>query len=523
MSDDKKAQPNILIIMCDQLRSDYLGYAGNPLAQTPNIDALAARGTVFENAYVANPICQPNRASILTGQMPSSHGVRTNGITLDPRNMTYGDELRAAGYKTFYTGKSHFQNFGGPRGIRPGQYDGNSGNDATVSPGDGWNEFELKVRHDAGWVDMPKPYYGFDVTELAMAHADTAMGHFRHWMIERGGHPDKLCGPHNALPHEGTHPQVWRTRVPEELYSTTYVTEKATSYLDESAKTGTPFCVVASYPDPHHPWSPPGKWFDMVSPDAVELPKTYGDTHEHSMPHYKNMKANPGGPMMFGPLPWHATPEQVREIIALTHGYMGFVDWGVGQLMAALKRNNQLDNTIIIFTSDHGDMMGDHGMVLKVAMHYRGCIGVPLIVSAPGKAAGRSTALVSSIDIAPTLLELAGAAPFVGVQGKSLAPIMDDHRATVRDALLIEEDQNHDFALQGRPLKMRTLVTAEARMTRYYHSDHGELFDLNSDPDEMNNLFSQESGRFLRTRLMEQLADTLIDYEPERQRLTASA
>ena len=188
------------------------------------------------------------------------------------------------------------------------------------------------------------------------------------------------------------------------------------------------------------------------------------------------------------------------------------IDEGVGELLATLKRLGLDENTVIVFTSDHGDMFGDHGLMLKHAIHYQGVIRIPLLIKVPGISSGKSQSLVSLLDMAQTILELTSYPAYKGMQGHSLCPILKEPTASVRDRVLIEEGMPIDVTGQGSAYCLRTLVTEEARLTIYDGFDHGELFDLKNDPDEMNNLFAKAEGRPLRAEMMEKLVYTMMAY-----------
>jgi arylsulfatase A-like enzyme len=167
---------------------------------------------------------------------------------------------------------------------------------------------------------------------------------------------------------------------------------------------------------------------------------------------------------------------------------------------------------VVVFTADHGDMFGDHGMMLKGGMHYEGCTRVPLLVATPGRPPGASASLVGSLDVAQTLLELAGVSAYHGMQGESLVPLLVDPQARVRESLVIEEDELFDLAGTGSHLRMRTLVTEDARLTLYHGSEQGELFDLRNDPQELANRFAESGWSGRRAELLEQLARRMMEY-----------
>ena len=498
-------QPNVLLIITDQHRVDHLGFSGNAEVRTPNLDALAGESVVFERTYVANPICMPNRASLFTGVMPSSHGTRYNGIPLDWSANTFARVLREAGYRTGYFGKCHLQTMGSSP-TRMAQWQ------QGLPPEDGRRDphapeaydWENRDRHRAGWVDVPPDFYGFDHVRFIIDHADFCSGHYYQWLLAQGIQPETIQGPRVARRYPGEHAQLWRTAVPAELYPSTYVANETIDFL--SAESNAPFFAVCSFSDPHHPYTPPGDYFEAFDPDSLSLPASFWDQHEESMPQFRYMIEQrgqiPGGVLGFSP-----SESQFRDMLAKVYGVLALVDDCVGRVLAAVDRD-----TIVVFTSDHGDAFGDHGLMLKHGIHYDANIHVALTIRAPGRAPARTRSLASTLDIAPTLLELTGCRPYVGMHGESLVPVLDGAASSVRDCVVVEEDQL--FANPGTevPVRMRTLVTDEGRLTQYYGLDQGDLFDHRDDPLEMHNLWAQSSARDLRLHMGERLMDGILRY-----------
>ncbi len=505
------AKPNVLFFITDQHRPDHTGFGGNAIVLTPNLDAIAARAVRFDRAIVANPICMPNRSSIVTGRMPSIHGTRYNGIPLDWGANTFVRVLRENGYRTGLVGKSHFQNIGHNEHVATSAFEGEPQVEARSLPyPPGWDAWELFVRHRRETVEVPEDFYGFDHVQLTTDHSDYCSGHYFQWLLSEGVDPEKLQGAVNALPYEAKSKQVWKTAVPEDMYPTTWVCDRAIDFLDTQATTDDPFFLWCSFPDPHHPFTPPGRYFDLYDPSSIPLPETFGDSHEGSMPHYRRLLENRGRQRGFMS-PWAPTEEQFREAAAKEYGMITMIDDAVGRIVARLDSLGIADDTVVIFTSDHGDMFGDHSVMLKAAMHYEGCIRVPLLISRPGAAGSVSSSLVSSLDLGQTILELAGLPEYHGMQGTSLVPLLEDPSAQVRDRVLVEEDEMFDMLGTGRHLRMRTLVTTDARLTLYDGVEHGELFDLDRDPGEIDNLFASPKAAEMRAHLTERLARQLME------------
>lgn len=506
-------RPNFLFIVTDQHRADHTGFGGNEVLRTPNLDRIAARGTVFTRAIVANPICMPNRSSIATGRLPSVHGTRTNGIPLDWGARTFMRALRERGWHNAQIGKCHLQNMGVFKAGRDALLkDAKPGEAVQAAWPPGWDEWENQERHKRERVVIPPDFYGFDEVDLTVEHSDLAGGHYYQWLLEQGVNPKELQGRDKALPFEAKTRQVWRTRLPVELYPTSYITRRTVEFLERRAREPQkPWLAFCSYPDPHHPFTPPGRYFDLYDPEKIPLPATFEDPHAASVPHLRRMRATRGvAPRALAP--FAPSAEQFREMAAAEYGMIALIDEGVGAVLEALERSGQAQRTFVIFTSDHGDAFGDHGLMLKGGMHYQGLIRVPLAIAGPGIEPAVTHSLASSLDLAQTVLELAGVPAHHGMQGASLVPLLANPHATVRDHVLVEEDQMADLLGVGRPLRMRTLVTEDSRLTLYDGSDEGELFDLARDPHELDNLWARLDARSRRMELVERLAHVMMGY-----------
>ena len=221
------------------------------------------------------------------------------------------------------------------------------------------------------------------------------------------------------------------------------------------------------------------------------LPPTFEDPGEGWPPHLKFLRDLQPDDHDFV-RPWGPTPEQARAALAATYGMIEFVDDGVGRILATLDRLDLTDDTIVIFTSDHGDMMGDHGLILKGVMHFQGCLRVPLTIHVPGNEPGRTDSLASSLDLAQTILDLCEVDAYQGVQGHSLRPVLEDPTTSVRETVLIEDDFPPVEGGQLMPLKARTVISDLGRYTRYSNRFE-QLFDLAVDPDELVDLTEHDA------------------------------
>ena len=502
-------QPNVLFVICDQLRADHLGFAGNPVVRTPHIDSIAAGGTVFDRAYVSNPVCMPNRSTIMTGRMPSAHGVVFNDRSLDPSANTFVGQLRRSGWRTALIGKSHLQHGMSREAVVASGFD-----PGVFSPHDpGWDTVEHQERYEAGEHVDPDDFYGFDHIELTIGHGAWSGGHHYQWARGKGvSHEQLRSGLDPTASIVGRSSVWWQVHpapFPDEAYSTTFVTERTIAFIEEATEAAEPWMAWCSYPDPHHPLSPPEPWFSRHDPDDIELPATFDDPGIGWPDHLtaiRNDSLDPRAPFVrsFGP-----TPEQARAATAATYGMIEAIDHGVGQILQAIERLGATDDTIVVFTTDHGDMMGDHGLILKGAMHFEACIRTPIVINLPEGGGSRTGSLASSIDLPVTILDLCGVSRYQGMQGRSLLPILADPHATVRNYVLIEDDFPNARPGAPLPAATRTLITDSRRLTKDTNGWTG-LYDLVNDPDELTNLSDGDRDPASRSRMLDTMVDAMI-------------
>lgn len=521
-----RKQPNFLVIITDQHRADHLSCMGNTVLKTPNIDAIAAAGRAFEKFYVSIPICMPNRSTLFTGRMPSVHGAHCNGAPLAMSSNTMTEMLRQAGYHTELVGKSHLQNMTGRPAMMPRETFADRVQpkpDHTEARIGMWSDGDYEQENSQLWADDPDhdvtlPYYGFGKVDLSTLHGDKVGGAWRRWAQHQSADFDTLVGPENATPDARYDtPQGYRTKVPADLYPTNYITDRTLESLGDCAQDREkPFFLVTSFPDPHHPFTPPGKYWDMYDPDDIETPPTLGYDDSVSSPpiDFLNRQYAEGIADRNGTLPYSVSAREAREAIALTYGMIAMIDDGVGRITARLKELDLAEDTVVIFMSDHGDFMGDHGLMLKGSLHYQGLVRVPFIWSEPGMTApgSKSKALHSTVDIARTILTRAGVAPFWGMQGTDISPSLADPAAVGAPAVLIEED-GHEPALGfDGPARVRTVITDRYRLSIYDGLDWGELYDLQNDPHEMTNIFDDPDCSALRQQMFELLARQMMSH-----------
>jgi arylsulfatase A-like enzyme len=517
----KPSRPNFLLFITDQHRADFLGCYGHPVLRTPHIDSIAARGTAFDRFYVASPVCQPNRASLMTGRMPSVHDVRSNGISLSMNAVTFVDLLRDAGYKTALVGKSHLQNFTGWDPLvkrpppRPGFHEPSKR--LTQSLRDHLDDSIYEQETPQYWANpdakVRTPFYGFDHVTLVRAHGDEPGGDYDRWLEERDPKAKNLLGPTNSLPHDYKVPQAYRTAISEELYATAFLGERACAYLGET-NDDAPFFLMVSFPDPHHPFNPPGKYWDMYKPEQFPAPEAFARNNWTPPPLIANIikdresgKANLTGMNTIG-----VSAREAQEARALTAGMIACIDDAIGRVLGALDKTGRRDDTVVIFTSDHGDHLGDHRLLLKGAEQYQQIVRVPFIWSDPGCSAQpkRTDALASTMDIGATVLERAKIEAASGMQARSLLPALDGQ--AVRDAVFIQYDHQHPSPGTDVPPRVHTVIDQRYRLSVFYGTGWGELYDLKDDPGEFENLWDDLASVAIRARMTEKLLLAEIEH-----------
>ncbi|MFX0082440.1 MAG: sulfatase [Candidatus Hodarchaeota archaeon] len=486
---------NVLFIITDQQRADHLSCMGNPLLKTPNIDSIANEGVKFTNYYCSTPICMPNRASFFTGVYPSVHGTRSNGINLNPNLPLLSGVLRESGYYTCNVGKLHFNFYANP-------------NDRKISS---YEEIPKGMSGKLPPSAIPTPYYGFDEIYLTNGHADVISGHYYEWLKDKDNNKAEYLRKNIT----NIFKLYYDTIIPENLYPTTYIANKSIKFLErfsEGKYEKNNFFLHCSFPDPHHPVSPPGKYKEMYNPEDIKLPLNFTDGEK--LLNHPFLGEQLKDKRFVHLLPQKVNEETAKIFTALTYGSISMIDDCVGRILTTLEETGLSENTMVIFTSDHGDYCGDHGLILKGPAHFRSVINMPLIWKIPGLTNTTATdSLVCTVDLPKTILNLLGVIDRLhpeGMQGYDITPILKEPTNKVRNQVLIEHDEE---IAQDKVFRLRTLVTEEYRLTIYDGYDEiGDLFDYKNDPNEVINLW--DSDKELRNQLTEKLLREIVSLRP---------
>jgi arylsulfatase A-like enzyme len=508
-------RPSYILFITDQQRYDHLGCNGHPVLQTPHIDAMAAEGVSHDRFYVASPVCMPNRSSLMTCRMPSSHGTRSLGIPLSHDNVTFVELMAAAGYDTCLIGKSHLQNVTKfDTQIEPPKY-----RDYMTAPP---AELAVSVRSDldndtyqyerqAYWdqpdPEVPLPFYGFNEYIAVTRHGFNTGGDHLEWL--KKNHPETVAlrGRDKQFDHDYTVPQAIRTKVPEEHYSTSYIADRTVEWLEARKGNPKPFILMVSFPDPHHPFTPPGKYWDMYKPEDMEVPAAY-DADDWDAPEYVKIaeRARAADPSL-GQMSGYSvaiSKEEALQARALTCGMISMIDDAVGRVREAATNAGVADKTVQIYTSDHGDHLGEHRLLFKGTEQYDSLTHVPFIWADPkGSKGERSRDLAQTHDIGTTILEHAKIEKSVGMQGVVL-PVSG---GAGRDAAHIQYETQRTQEAFGKRPRVHTIVKDHWRLSLYLGKCQNELFDLENDPGEMQNLWHSTEHQSVKTGLLERLAE----------------
>jgi arylsulfatase A-like enzyme len=430
-------QPNILFIMTDQERADVI--MPGHICKTPNVERLMKEGVTFTHAFTPMTHCCPARASLMTGQMPSKHGIFNNvqntsaiHMDLNPGCETWSEKLREADYDLAYTGKWHVS--------------------AETDPADcGWEELDIIAtgtynRHDS------EPYLGLP-------------------------REDPIPRKRGELTYPGYGRRQFYGTLDEEVEDMgdyRYL-HAGMDRMEDLARKTRPWCLFVGFCGPHGPFVIPEKYATMYDAADMELPPSYGDEMENKSQYYKRMRDKYT----------EFSDDEVREVMAHYYGYCTMMDDMLGELLDKLEETGQADNTLVIFTSDHGELCGDHGLYAKGIAPFDGAYRIPFVARWPEgiKNPGRTVdEIVNLCDFSPTLTELADAEPTADPSGKSMVPFLRDETPTDWPDAFYNQCNGVECYITQR------MVRTHKWKLVYTPTNVDELYDLENDPHEMVNL-----------------------------------
>lgn len=479
---------NVLLITSDQQHWNTIG-AFNKEIKTPNIDRLVGEGTTFSRAYCPNPTCTPTRCSMITGLYPSQHGGWSLGTKMPEDTLTIGDVLQGNDYRTALVGKAHFQH-----NLQNEKY-------PTLEA--------MPLVHDLDfWRKFDEPFYGFEHVELTRNHTvEFLVGqHYAIWMEDNGlkNWKDYYQAPIGNLDPNAK--RVWE--IPEKFHYDNWIAERSNALLEEYKDSDENFFLWASFFDPHPPYFVPEPWASMYDPEEIILPHYLEGEHDKTSPLLKKtQEENPDYLAYFEPSDknWlhgcHShvhDKDELKKDIAIYYGMVSMMDHYIGKILDKLEALGLAEDTIVVFTTDHGHFFGQHGLTAKGPFHYEDMIKIPMIVKEPGVVPeGKvSDSLQSLVDFTPTILAKLGVDIPRSMSGMDQSSVWNGEEKSLRNYVICENQHTETT------VNLRTFVNDRYKITIYYNKEHGELYDLKNDPMEFNNLWNDSEYADLKSKLL---------------------
>ena len=479
----KQDQKNILFLMFDQLRYDYLSCLGHPHLQTPHLDWLASQSLRFSNCFVQSPVCGASRMSFYTGRYVSSHGAAWNGVPLKVGEITLGDHLRDRGRDAYLVGKTHM------RADAKGMARFGLAPDSVIGARVAECGFDIWVRDDGLWGKGPDGDY--DEQDSPYNQYLKAKG----YEGENPWHDFANAG----VDDDGNIASGWiyansdlAANIKEEDSETPWLTREAIKFLDAKKDSETPWMCHVSYIKPHWPYIVPAPYHDMYGPNSFMPPHRHADEKQDPNPIYAAFSGNLIGTAF--------QDDRVREkVLGAYMGLIKQIDDQMGVLFDYLKSSGQMENTMIVVTSDHGDYLGDHWLGEKDLFHDPS-VKVPLIIYDPSPEADATRgqvcdALVESIDLAATFTDYTdNTVPDEWLEGRSLLPFIYGHTPTDWREFAVSE---YDYSMTpmaaklGVAAKDARLFMVASKKWKFMHAEGGippMLFDLEADPGELRDV-----------------------------------
>jgi arylsulfatase len=475
-------KPNVLWICSDQQRFDTLGCYGNPFVRTPHLDRLAARGTRFDNAFSQSPVCTPSRAAFLTGRYPRTCRARQNGADIPADEVLVTRLLADAGYVCGLSGKLHLS----------------ACNPAVCQTmerriDDGYSDFHWSHHSGGGWG----------------THNE-----YWKWLEDKGARFEARPHPDSRFVQLGP---------PAHLHQTTWCAEKACEFMAARAQDGRPWLFSVNMFDPHHAFDAPEEYLAryLECLDEIPLPN-YVEGELDDKPWWQRYDHQGAYGHGAGFSYDEMTPTDHRMVRASYWAMCDLIDDQVGRMLDTLEQTGQMEDTIVLFTSDHGEMLGDHGIYLKGPFFYECAIHVPLIVAWPGQIAARqSGALVELTDLPQTLLDAAGLPHHPGMQGRSLWPLLTGRVGAGHHRDDVYCEYYNAMPWHRDPTAQATMVrTGQFKLVVDHSTGCGELYDLENDPAETHNRWDDPAAAQVKSDMLLRLCNRMawtVDPLPLRQ------
>ena len=483
---------NILLITSDQQQMDTLGIL-NPEIKTPNLDRLAKEGACYTRTYCPNPTCTPTRASLITGQYPSQHGAWTLGMKLPESALTLGDVLRENGYTSALDGKAHFQPL------------------ASTEEFPSLEAYPI-LQDLEFWKNFKDRFYGFDSVELARNHTDEAhVGqHYAIWMEEKGLKDWRKYFREPTGTKKSEDCAAWE--IPEEFHYDAWIAERVNAKLEEYSQNNQPFFLWASFFDPHPDYIVPEPWFSMYPPEELSMPDSSQMEWDKLPPHFK-MTQDPeadfseyreSGYGIHG-MGYHCQDiNRLRKYKSAYYGMISMMDKYIGKILDKVDQLGMKEDTLIIFTSDHGHFIGEHGLCAKGPLMYEELLKAPFIIRGKGIKQGIYDTMQSLVDFAPSILDSLGINVPRVMTGISQYPVWCGQKESVRDHIICEHHH------EPNSINVRTYVDERYKITIYQGHDYGEIYDLKNDSGENHNLWENVE---LRAELLLKYASAELEKE----------
>ncbi len=483
---------NILWLCTDQQRLDTLGCYGNPLVHTPNLDRLAAEGVTFDNCYSQCPVCAPSRGSFLSGRYPRTCGPRQNGQDIRPSEKLFPKMLQENGYFCGLSGKLHLT------ACHPHQ----TGRTTEKRIDDGYEFFS--------WSHHPQPHNACNWPSNA----------YNQFLLENG--MDYITPNREDCKYV-------QTGVPEEFHQTTWCVNEALKFMETARTFQKPWLFSINFFDPHHAFDPPAEFLAPYLEKLDEIPLPNYEEGELEHKNYFQQKDHIGAYDTPGQMPYDEMSDyDHRMITAAYYAMIDLIDKQIGRLLQWLDETGERENTLILFHSDHGENLGDHGMYLKGPYFYENNVHVPLIMNWPSHlpAGKRVHSLVELCDLAPTLCDAVGIPQYAGFQGRSFWQMITDPDAPDKHRDSAYSEYYNANIGHREPFAFTTMVTdgryklCKVHPGRDYHGVIGELYDLREMPLERYNHYDDPAYAEIKIRLLEIMTDRMAetcDPLPERE------